>query len=96
VNVFQRPDWHGEPKELGELFVLAKGNTRRARCVLFSHQFGFELRLVFGTPGELLQSQVCRTDAEILDTNERWRAALEAKGWSKASAKFFGNLISQP
>jgi hypothetical protein len=82
-QVFQRPDWYGEPKELGELFILAKKNNLRARCLLYSHQFGFELRLVAGAHGELLRSQVCRTDAEILDTQETWKVALLAEGWTK-------------
>ena len=46
---------------------------------MFSHVFGHELRLE--VKGELAASQVCRTDAEILDVQERWRVAMNAKGW---------------
>jgi hypothetical protein len=46
-----------------------------------THLFGHELRLEVS--GELAQSQVCRTDAEILDTQERWRHALEEEGWRR-------------
>jgi hypothetical protein len=67
--------------ELAELFHSAKGNKRRVRCLIFSHQFGFELRLVFGSKAELLRSQVCRTDEEVLSTGETWKAALAEKGW---------------
>lgn len=66
--------------ELGELFLLAKRNNRRARCALFLHELGFELRVTFGSKGELLRSQVCQTDAEILDTQEAWKAGLVEKG----------------
>jgi hypothetical protein len=48
---------------------------------MLTHQFGDEPRLE--VKGELAQSHVCRTDDEILDTQERWRIALEQKGWSK-------------
>jgi hypothetical protein len=48
---------------------------------MFTHVFGHELRLE--VKGDLAQSHVCRTDAEILDTQEHWRRALEAKGWSR-------------
>ena len=54
----------------------------RARCELWSHQFGFELRLVHGAESELLRSQVCRTDDEILTTGEQWKAAMIEKGWA--------------
>lgn len=69
------------PVELAELFQLAKGNNRRVRCLIFTHQFGFELRLVFGSKAELLRSQVCRTDDEVLTTGEQWKAAMIEKGW---------------
>jgi hypothetical protein len=54
-QVLQRPDWYGSPVELGELFVLTK-NKRKARCVLQSHQFGWEVRLFVGNQTEIVQS----------------------------------------
>lgn len=81
IPILQRPDWHGDPKEMAELFALAKGNNRRVRCVIFTHQFGFELRLLFGSKAELLRSQVCRTDDEVLTTGEQWKTGLREKGW---------------
>jgi hypothetical protein len=83
VNTLQRPDWHGEPREMAELFALKKGNNRRVRCLIFTHQFGFELRLVFGSKNELLRSQVCRGDDEVLTTGEQWKAGLIGKGWTR-------------
>ena len=80
IDVLQRPDWHGSPVELGELFVLTK-NKRKARCALLSHQFGWELRLFVGRQLEVVQSPVCRTQDEVLTTGEQWKAAMTEKGW---------------
>jgi hypothetical protein len=81
VNVLQRPDWHGSPIELGELFIVKK-NGREATCKLRSHQFGWELLLFVGRQLEVVQSQVCRSQNEVLTTGEQWKAAMTAKGWS--------------
>jgi hypothetical protein len=59
-DVLQRYDWHGFPLELGDVFVLTK-NKRKARCLLLSHQFGREVRLLVASQLEILQSQVYRT-----------------------------------
>jgi hypothetical protein len=50
-----------------------------ATCALFSHQFGWELRL---TIGELLRTQVCRSTDEVLRVQEDWKHALEQRGYS--------------
>lgn len=76
----QRPRWHGTPLQLGELFVLHK-NRRAARAVLFTHQLGWEVRLMIGAQSEVVQTQVCRTEEEVLSTDEQWRAAMNEKGW---------------
>ena len=73
----QREHWDGHPVELGDTWVLRKG-ARLARCALFSHQFGWELRLMVG---ELVRSQVCRSQDEILTTQENWKAAIIERGW---------------
>jgi hypothetical protein len=80
IDVLQRLTWHGEPKELGDLFRLTK--NRQARAVLFTHQLGWEIRLLVGSQAELARSQVCRTQDEVLTTGETWRAALQAEGWT--------------
>ncbi len=61
------------PLPLGEGWRLHKqicGRARQAVCELWSHQLGWELRLVIDG-GELTRSQVCRSNDEILDTQER-------------------------
>jgi hypothetical protein len=40
---------------------------------------GWELRLTAGD--EFLQSKVCKTEDEVLETGEQWKAALLEKGW---------------
>src|SRR5690349_12503058 len=63
VDVLQRPNWYGQPVELGELFILKK-DGREATCRLRSHQFGWELRLFIGRD-EIVQTQVCRNQDEV-------------------------------
>jgi hypothetical protein len=79
TQVLQRPDWTGEPLRIGATWTFRKGR-RTAECVLWTHQLGWELRLVSGS--DLLRSQVCRTQDEVLDTYEQWKAAMIEKGWS--------------
>ena len=43
LQVLQRPDWHGTPLELGDLFRLKK-NRRETRAASFTHQLGWKLR----------------------------------------------------
>ena len=80
TDILQRCAWNGSPTELGELFIVTK-NNRTARCVLLNHQFGWEVRLFVGHQVEIVQSQVCRTQDEVLATGEQWKAAMSEKGW---------------
>ena len=63
---------------LGVAWTLKK-RDHVAQCVLFSHQFGWELRLEVGA---LFRTQVCRSSEEILNTQESWKAAMIEKGWA--------------
>jgi hypothetical protein len=80
LQVLQRPDWHGTPIELGDLFRLHK-NRREARAALFTHPVGWEVRLLIGSHIEVVQTQVCRDQEEVLTTAEQVKAAMMAKGW---------------
>jgi hypothetical protein len=64
------------PVDLGDAWTLHKG-TKVARCVLVSHEFGWELRLMVG---ELVRSQVCRSSEEILTTQEAWKGRDAGQG----------------
>ena len=79
-QVLQRHDWHGTPRELGELFILHK-DRREARAVLVTHQLGWEVQLLVGTQLEVVQTQVCRSQDEVFTTGEQWKVAMMEKGW---------------
>jgi hypothetical protein len=82
TQVPQRPDWRGDPFAVGDLFRLHKdkaGQQLEAACRLVTHQLGWELRLEVA--GSLQRSQVCRTQDEVLDTSDEWKAAMIEKGW---------------
>jgi hypothetical protein len=80
MHVLQRLDWHGSPIDLGELFIVKK-NRREPLCKLRTHQFGWELVLLVGSQDEIVQSQVCRSQDDVLTTGEQWKAAMVEKGW---------------
>jgi hypothetical protein len=77
-DVFQRDRFDGVSREVAQWWTLRKGQSR-ADCRMFTHVFGHELRLE--VKGQFVESQVCRSDNDVLGCQERWRAALEAKGW---------------
>lgn len=79
TQVFQRYAWDGTPREVATWWTLHKGQPR-AVCRMFTHVFGHELRLE--VKKQLVESRVCKTDEEVLSCQERWRAGLEAKGWT--------------
>ena len=63
---------------LGIAWTLNK-RDQIAQCVLFSREFGWELRLEVG---ELFRTQVCRSTEEIRDTQESWKASMIERGWT--------------
>ena len=74
----QRENWEGHPVDLGDAWVLCKGN-KVARCSLVSHPLGWALRLI---TTDLVRSQVCRSSEEVLNTHEAWKAAAMLEtGW---------------
>ena len=82
MNTPQREHWSGQPGELTEAWRLRKlgcGPAKEAVCRLLSHQFGWELRLEAN--GELIGSQVCRNNEQVLTTQEQWKKAMVEKGW---------------
>jgi hypothetical protein len=80
LHVLQRPHWHGTPVAMGELFILHK-NRREAKAELFTHQLGWEVRLLIGAQSEVVQTQVCRSQEEVFATGEQRKAAMGEKGW---------------
>jgi hypothetical protein len=51
-----------------------------AKCVLWSHPIGWENRI---DSGNLLLTQVCKSDREIEDVSAAWQAAMIEKGWAE-------------
>ena len=66
--------------KVGRLHKQICGRSRQALCQLWSHQLGWELRLIIDG-GEVTRSQVCRSNHEILDAQDQWKAAMVSKGW---------------
>jgi CheY-like chemotaxis protein len=71
--------WRGA-QTIGDLFVLLR-NGRTARCELRTHTLGWELRLTGAAREGFELSQVCRTEGEVLETADQWKARLIVKGW---------------
>ena len=70
------------PVDLGEGFRLHKdraGRQLEAICWLRTHQLGWEM--VLNVNGNLQRSEVCRSQDEVLDRTEQWKAALVGRGW---------------
>ncbi len=79
----QRAIWNGDPEKLSNAFRLTKFKGERvltATCEVWSHQFGWELRLTIDGRG-LQMSSVARTPAESTARIQEWRAAMFEKGW---------------
>lgn len=64
---------------LSPVWALTKG-PKTARCEVWSHQFGFELRYLVGR--ELVSSMVVRSHKELVDVCLKWKDALTEKGWT--------------
>jgi hypothetical protein len=80
----QRSTWSGDPVREGELFRLHKtrcGGPLQATCELWTHRFGWELRLV-GHDGQLQRSEVCRSADAVLQVSETWKMAMVERGWA--------------
>jgi hypothetical protein len=65
--------------QLSRAWTLHRGR-KTAKCAVWSHQFGRELRLLTGS--ELLRSQVVRSHGELVDICLGWRDAMIVKGWN--------------
>ena len=72
--------WDGSPREQPFLWEVRKGR-HRARCAIWSHPVGWELRAT--VDGELLKSQAYRDANEVIRDMTEWQRQFEAKGWCK-------------
>jgi hypothetical protein len=80
----QRGIWNGPPERLSDAFRLTKqksDSTLSAVCEVWSHEFGWELRLMIDGHG-LQKSSVARSASEMNETADQWRTTMLAEGWS--------------
>jgi hypothetical protein len=83
TSVLQRDVWNGRPERCPDAFTMRKRKDCRiltAVCEVWSHQFGWELRLQIDGRG-LQMSSVVRSVESIADTAGKWKAAMLETGW---------------
>jgi hypothetical protein len=72
----------GGAELLSPAWTLHKAR-KSAVCTVWSHQFGFELRLAIDGDS-LPRTQVCSSQEDLVRLLDDWRTALEATGWTKS------------
>lgn len=77
----QRTFWNGAPEELREAFTLTKPSGVRARCAIWTHMFGWEIRL--DVKGAIVRTQVTRDPAAVNCMCDEWRSGMVAEGWNQ-------------
>ena len=48
---------------------------------MFTHQLGWEVRLLIGSQLEVVQTRIRRDQQEVLTTGAQWKRALIEKRW---------------
>jgi hypothetical protein len=76
---FNVPEYYGEPKEAALVWVLTKG-AKRARCTLWTHPIGAEVRVE--AAGEFVRSQAGREVLALVELATTWKAQFQGKGWA--------------
>jgi len=66
---------------LDDLWTL-KRKDHTLRVQVRTHPLGWELAAFVG--GQLHRSQVAKTEPEVADVSEKWKAEAFAKGWTEA------------
>jgi hypothetical protein len=82
--IAKRRFWNGDPERLLDGFTLRKrkgDHAVTAVCEVWTHPFGWELRLQVDGHG-LMMSSMARSGEEMLARVEEWRAAMLEKGWT--------------
>ena len=76
LEVLQRLTWNGTPREIGDLFRLHK-NRKTSGDLQPSIRL---VPLLVGSQPEVVQTQVCRTQEEVLSTGGV-KSRDDQKGW---------------
>jgi hypothetical protein len=66
------------PQKLGDLWTLTRG-ALTMRCALVTHAHGWEIKLTAGSG--FSRVEVCKSQREVFDTSDAWRAEATSKGW---------------
>jgi hypothetical protein len=77
--------WNGRPERLPDGFRMTKpkgDHALTAKCEVWTHPFGWEVRLMIDRRGMQMTS-VVRSAAEMLDMVEQWKAVMLENGWSQ-------------
>ena len=83
MSHLQRSSGTARRNALSDAFRVTKQKGERtatAVCEVWSHPFGWELRLEVDGRG-LQMSSIVRSYAKVLETAEQWKAAMIGKGW---------------
>ena len=72
-------DYFSGPQLVSPVWTLRK-DQRSAVCECWTHILGHELRLTVSAD-PLPRTHVCKSQEELIATQEKWRKAFEAKGW---------------
>lgn len=68
--------WRGV-QMIGDWFVLTKRHGVRSGRI----RLGWELRLIGATRDGFELTQVCRSEDEVFDVRNQWKAKMALKGW---------------
>ena len=88
----KRAGWNGPSERLPDAFWMSKQKGERtiaAVCEVWTHPFGWELRLIIGGP-RMQMTSVVQSDREMHATVETWKAAMLEKGWHASTRESSG------
>ena len=73
-----RPEPSSSAKLIALVWILTRGR-QSATCEAWSHELGFELRLMI--PGDPPRTEVCTSEREMDELQQEWREGMERAGW---------------
>jgi hypothetical protein len=79
MNTLQRALWNGGPEPVRQVCHLTKPSGAQATLTVWTHIFGWEVRLLVND--SLVRSQVTRNRVEADTTAREWHIAMLNEGW---------------
>jgi hypothetical protein len=89
VPHLQRAVWNGTPERFPDAFTLTKtkgATSLTGVCEVWTHQFGWEMRLMIYDGHGMLVSSVVQSAEDLREKTKTWRSAMIEKGWSEVRA----------